>query len=112
MAKSKQPRKPSRATLLANWSKEVRNRDGNVCVVYGKDQYVQAHHILPKHLFSYKPVAKQRQNHGKFRQTDKAAIAAPTMGASSTRTTEIVRSGTSPASSPRTSASKETERVL
>lgn len=36
---------------LNHWSKEVRQRDENKCVICGKDRYIQAHHILPKRFF-------------------------------------------------------------
>ena len=36
---------------LNHWSKEVRQRDDNKCVICGKEKYIQAHHILPKRFF-------------------------------------------------------------
>ena len=62
MAKAKKPKKITKAKLrsmartanrkaLAEWSKEVRNRDGNKCVVCGKTEYIQAHHLIPKERF-------------------------------------------------------------
>ncbi len=49
MAKrKKKPKKKSNKVLLKEWSVAVRARDGNVCAVCGKSQYVQAHHILAK----------------------------------------------------------------
>ena len=36
---------------LNHWSKAVRERDENKCVICGKEKYIQAHHILPKRFF-------------------------------------------------------------
>lgn len=50
--KAKKPKKTSRRTLLATWSKSVRERDANVCVVCGQAEHLQAHHLLPKERYS------------------------------------------------------------
>ena len=39
---------PSLGTLLKEWSKKVRDRDGNKCAVCGRTDLVQAHHIVQK----------------------------------------------------------------
>ena len=49
--KSKKSKTTSFQAQLNHWSKEVRERDGNRCVICGKEKYVQAHHILPKRFF-------------------------------------------------------------
>lgn len=36
---------------LQNWSKLVRDRDGNKCVVCGNCERIQAHHILEKRYY-------------------------------------------------------------
>lgn len=36
---------------LADWSKAVRNRDDNKCVVCGHTEHLNAHHILPKETY-------------------------------------------------------------
>jgi len=43
--------KSSFQSQLNHWSKEVRNRDGNKCVVCGAEKYLNAHHILSKKFF-------------------------------------------------------------
>ena len=40
---------PTTRTQLKNWSREVRDRDGNKCFLCGSTEHLQAHHILPKH---------------------------------------------------------------
>lgn len=37
---------------LENWSKKVRERDGNKCFICNSTKRLQAHHILPKKLWS------------------------------------------------------------
>lgn len=44
----KKLRKPSRKKQLKEWSRQVRDRDGNACVVCGSKNYIQGHHILAK----------------------------------------------------------------
>ena len=46
---SKRTKKPRIGTLLREWSRAVRDRDGNKCFMCGSTDYLQAHHILPKH---------------------------------------------------------------
>ena len=46
---SKRTKKPRIGTLLREWSRAVRDRDGNKCFLCGSTNYLQAHHILPKH---------------------------------------------------------------
>ena len=43
---------PSLGTLLKEWSKKVRERDGNKCFLCGSTEHLQAHHVLPKRLWS------------------------------------------------------------
>ena len=38
---------------LAEWSKQVRERDGNKCVICRATKYIHAHHILPKEAKIY-----------------------------------------------------------
>lgn len=54
MKKNKQnkQKKVSLRTKLLNWSKEVRNRDGNKCFLCGSTERLNAHHILPKKMWS------------------------------------------------------------
>ena len=47
----RKPSSPSFQNLLSKWSKTVRERDGNRCVVCGATKYLNAHHILPKKYF-------------------------------------------------------------
>lgn len=47
--KTKRTKKTSLRTQLKNWSKAVRDRDGNKCFLCGSTEHLQAHHILPKH---------------------------------------------------------------
>lgn len=42
-------KKTSLRTQLKNWSKTVRDRDGNKCFLCGSAEHLQAHHILPRH---------------------------------------------------------------
>lgn len=51
MKKAKNKKELSIRTKLANWSKAIRARDGNKCVICGATEHVQAHHILPKKGF-------------------------------------------------------------
>ena len=51
MMKRKKRRISSR-TKLKNWSKAVRERDGNRCFVCGSDYHCQAHHICQKKMWS------------------------------------------------------------
>ena len=44
-------RRVSLRQQLKAWSKEVRNRDNNRCVVCGSDRFIQAHHLLCRHKF-------------------------------------------------------------
>lgn len=46
---SKRTKKPTIRTQLKNWSRAVRDRDGNKCFLCGSNEHLQAHHILPKH---------------------------------------------------------------
>jgi 5-methylcytosine-specific restriction endonuclease McrA len=46
----KQARTKARKALVA-WSKQVRERDGNACVVCGKAAYLNAHHLIPRERF-------------------------------------------------------------
>ena len=43
--------KTERNRKLKEWSLKVRDRDGNKCVVCGKDTFIQAHHLAPKKQF-------------------------------------------------------------
>jgi len=36
---------------LSKWSKAVRARDNNTCVICGSQEKLEAHHILPKALY-------------------------------------------------------------
>lgn len=49
---SKRTKKPSLRTQLREWSRAVRDRDGNKCFLCGSTERVQAHHILPKRMWS------------------------------------------------------------
>lgn len=62
MAKKKKPVKLTKAKIkkmartakrkqLIQWSKDVRERDGNKCIVCGKTEYLNAHHLIPKKRF-------------------------------------------------------------
>lgn len=53
MKKNKQnkQKKVSLRTKLLNWSKEVRERDGNKCFLCGSTERLNAHHILPKKMW-------------------------------------------------------------
>ena len=51
MPRKKKQNKPSKKKLLIEWSKQVRNRDCNKCVICGKTEHIQAHHILQKKRF-------------------------------------------------------------
>lgn len=44
-------KKPSLRRQLENWSKKVRERDGNKCVLCNSTDHIQAHHIFQKKLF-------------------------------------------------------------
>lgn len=39
---------------LKQWSIDVRNRDGNKCLICGVTKYIHAHHILPKEIKEFK----------------------------------------------------------
>ena len=41
-------KKPNNRKLLKEWSRIVRDRDGNCCAVCGSDKFIQAHHLLAK----------------------------------------------------------------
>ncbi len=41
-------KKPTVRTQLKNWSKAVRDRDGNKCAICGSEEHIQAHHIVQK----------------------------------------------------------------
>lgn len=41
-------KKPTIRTQLKNWSKAVRERDGNKCAVCGSSEHIQAHHIVQR----------------------------------------------------------------
>lgn len=45
-------KKTSLRTQLKNWSKTVRDRDGNKCFLCGSTERLNAHHILPKKMWS------------------------------------------------------------
>ncbi len=47
-------KRKSNRTLLSEWSKAVRARDGQVCGVCGSEKYLNAHHILPKERYADK----------------------------------------------------------
>lgn len=49
---SKKIKKPTLRTQLKNWSKAVRARDGNKCFLCGSTERLNAHHILPKKMWS------------------------------------------------------------
>lgn len=38
----------SKSKKLSEWSHSVRERDGKKCVVCGREDFLNAHHILPK----------------------------------------------------------------
>lgn len=40
-----------RKKQLSDWSKAVRDRDGNKCVVCGRTEHLNAHHLIPKERF-------------------------------------------------------------
>lgn len=44
----KKKKTPSLRRQLEIWSKKVRDRDGNKCVLCGSTEHVQAHHLMPK----------------------------------------------------------------
>jgi len=50
-AKIKSMQRTAKRKSLAQWSKDVRDRDGNKCVVCGKTEYIQSHHLIPKERF-------------------------------------------------------------
>ena len=41
-------KRQSLRTQLRNWSKRIRERDGNRCVLCGSTEHVHAHHLMPK----------------------------------------------------------------
>ena len=47
----KRSKKTERAIKLGEWSKQVRERDGWRCVICGREDHTQAHHILEKKLY-------------------------------------------------------------
>ena len=50
-AKLKSLARTAKRKALSEWSKAVRNRDGNKCAVCGKTEHLNAHHILNKTKF-------------------------------------------------------------
>ena len=52
VVKTNKPKKANRVNL-GKWSKRIRERDGNICSVCGKEdkQHMEAHHIKPKSVY-------------------------------------------------------------
>ena len=52
MNKKKKKKTPSLRRQLELWSKKVRERDGNKCFLCGSTERLNAHHLLPKKMWS------------------------------------------------------------
>jgi 5-methylcytosine-specific restriction endonuclease McrA len=50
-AKLKSLARTAKRKALSEWSKAVRDRDGNKCAVCGKTEHLNAHHLIPKERF-------------------------------------------------------------
>jgi hypothetical protein len=50
--KIKSMARTAKRKALAQWSLDVRERDGNKCVICGQKEFLNAHHILNKFKFS------------------------------------------------------------
>lgn len=50
--KKRKTKQPSVRSQLQKWSKAVRDRDGNKCFLCGSTERLNAHHLLPKKMWS------------------------------------------------------------